>query len=206
MNEDGEGEAGRRLVSVAVTDPELAERLREAIAGDPGLMLLPAGFPPDEADVFILDAADAGGSLDAPAILLTDERDAIHRLREGASAVLPPDIAARQLRAAIHAVAANLIVLTIESLRDEAREDAWDEAAEDDLLTGKSRNKIALTPREIEVLALLAEGASNKLIARRLGISFGTAKFHVASLLAKLGARSRSDALAQGLRRGHIML
>lgn len=206
MNEDGDGEARRRLVCVAVADPELAERLREAVAADPGLLLLPAGFPPDEADLAILDAADAGGSLDVPVILLSGERDAIQSLREGASAVLPPDVAARELRAAIHAVAVNLIVLTAESLRDESGEGAWDEPAEDGPPAGEPRTEAVLTPREIEVLALLAEGASNKLIARRLGIALGTAKFHVASLLAKLGARNRADALAQGLRRGHIML
>ena len=49
-----------------------------------------------------------------------------------------------------------------------------------------------LTPREIEVLAAMADGASNKVIARRLGISFHTAKFHVASILAKLDADSRT--------------
>jgi len=56
--------------------------------------------------------------------------------------------------------------------------------------------EIALSPRELEVLALLAEGASNKLIARRLGISAHTAKYHVASLLEKLDAVSRTDAVA----------
>lgn len=63
-----------------------------------------------------------------------------------------------------------------------------------------------LTPREHEVLELLAAGASNKMIARRLGISVATAKFHVAALLGKLGARGRSDAVAIGVRRGLLML
>jgi DNA-binding CsgD family transcriptional regulator len=63
-----------------------------------------------------------------------------------------------------------------------------------------------LTPREQEVLGLLATGASNKMIARRLGISVATAKFHVAAVLAKLGARGRSDAVAIGVRRGLLML
>ncbi|MPZ36481.1 MAG: helix-turn-helix transcriptional regulator [Rhizobiales bacterium] len=61
---------------------------------------------------------------------------------------------------------------------------------------------IALTGRELEVLALLAEGASNKLIARRLGISTHTAKYHVASLLEKLDAVSRTDAVAHAARIG----
>jgi DNA-binding CsgD family transcriptional regulator len=53
---------------------------------------------------------------------------------------------------------------------------------------------------------LLAEGASNKLIARRLGISFHTAKFHVASIAAKLDATGRTDAVAQAVRLGLILL
>jgi DNA-binding CsgD family transcriptional regulator len=61
---------------------------------------------------------------------------------------------------------------------------------------------VPLTPRELEVLALLAEGASNKVIARRLGISVHTAKFHVASLLDKLDAVGRTDAVAHAARRG----
>jgi DNA-binding CsgD family transcriptional regulator len=66
--------------------------------------------------------------------------------------------------------------------------------------------EVLLTPRELEVLALLAEGASNKTIARRLGISVHTAKFHVGSLLDKLDAVGRTDALAHAARLGVINL
>lgn len=65
---------------------------------------------------------------------------------------------------------------------------------------------IELTPREQDVLALLAEGASNKRIARQLGISVHTAKFHVGSLLEKLDATGRTDAVAHAARRGVIHL
>ncbi|MGB8400000.1 response regulator transcription factor [Bradyrhizobium sp.] len=65
---------------------------------------------------------------------------------------------------------------------------------------------IELTPREQDVLALLAEGASNKSIARQLGISIHTAKFHVGSLLEKLDATGRTDAVAHAARRGVINL
>jgi DNA-binding CsgD family transcriptional regulator len=65
---------------------------------------------------------------------------------------------------------------------------------------------VALTARELEVLALLAEGASNKLIARRLNISTHTAKYHVASLLDKLDAVSRTDAVTHAARLGVINL
>lgn len=70
----------------------------------------------------------------------------------------------------------------------------------------RAAGDIALSPRELEVLALLAEGASNKLIARRLGISSHTAKYHVASLLEKLDAVSRTDAVAQAARIGVLQL
>jgi DNA-binding CsgD family transcriptional regulator len=65
---------------------------------------------------------------------------------------------------------------------------------------------IELTPRELDVLVLLAEGASNKAIARRLGISVHTAKFHVGSILDKLDATGRTDAVAHAARRGVINL
>ena len=64
----------------------------------------------------------------------------------------------------------------------------------------------ALTPREIDVLELLAEGLSNKGIARRLGISDQTVKFHVASITGKLGAQSRTAAVRLAVRRGLITL
>ena len=63
-----------------------------------------------------------------------------------------------------------------------------------------------LTPREREVLALLAEGASNRSIAHRLGISIHTAKFHVGSLIAKLDAVGRTDVVAHAARLGVIRL
>jgi DNA-binding CsgD family transcriptional regulator len=66
--------------------------------------------------------------------------------------------------------------------------------------------EVSLTPREVEVLALLAEGASNKMIARRLGISVHTAKFHVGSLIDKLDAVGRTDAVAHAARLGVLHL
>jgi DNA-binding CsgD family transcriptional regulator len=65
-------------------------------------------------------------------------------------------------------------------------------------------SNLALTPRELDVLALLAEGASNKVIARALGISVHTVKFHIASLFDKLEAEGRTEAVAQAARMGAI--
>lgn len=63
-----------------------------------------------------------------------------------------------------------------------------------------------LTPRETEVLQLMAQGLPNKIIATRLDISLHTAKFHVAQILAKLDAASRTEAVTIGARRGYVVL
>jgi DNA-binding NarL/FixJ family response regulator len=63
-----------------------------------------------------------------------------------------------------------------------------------------------LTPRELEVLALVAEGRSNKAIAEALGISDQTVKFHVASIIGKLGAANRTEAVRRAVRQGLIVL
>src|SRR5262245_31881798 len=62
----------------------------------------------------------------------------------------------------------------------------------------------ALTPRELEVVELLAEGWSNKAIAARLGISDQTVKFHVAAICGKLGAANRTDAVRRAIHRGLV--
>jgi DNA-binding CsgD family transcriptional regulator len=81
------------------------------------------------------------------------------------------------------------------------------EAADATLVAaGAEPVEAALSKRELEVLALLAEGASNKAIARSLGISVHTAKFHVGSLLDKLDATGRTDAVAHAVRQGVIHL
>ena len=67
-------------------------------------------------------------------------------------------------------------------------------------------DKVRLSPRETEVLDLLVDGCSNKLVARRLGISVHTAKFHVAAVIDKLGASNRSDAVATAFRDGYVSL
>jgi DNA-binding CsgD family transcriptional regulator len=74
------------------------------------------------------------------------------------------------------------------------------------VVSGSPDGDVPLTPRELEVLTLLAEGLSNKAIARRLGISAHTAKFHVGALIDKFDAVGRTDAVAQAARRGVIHL
>jgi DNA-binding CsgD family transcriptional regulator len=81
-----------------------------------------------------------------------------------------------------------------------------DGRAGDAKIEGHAIDDFQLTARERDVLALMAEGSSNKEIARSLGISVHTAKFHVGSLLDKLDATGRTDAVAHAARRGIIEL
>ena len=107
-------------------------------------------------------------------------------------AYLPSDVDAAALAAAVHAAAVGLIVL------DPAVAGATGIHAH----ARTSDNAETLTTREREVLLLVAEGLPNKAIARELGISEHTAKFHVGSLLGKLGAASRTEAVTLATRRG----
>lgn len=122
-------------------------------------------------------------------------------LRAGAQAVLPRESTVEEIVSAVEAAAAGLIVLHPEV-----------SAALMPLLPAPAARSAAgttlqaLTPREIEVLGMLAEGLGNKTIARRLGISEHTIKFHVGSILAKLNASSRTEAVTIGARQGLIML
>ena len=107
-------------------------------------------------------------------------------------AYLPSDVDSAALTAAVRAAAAGLIVL------DPAVAGATGVHAH----ARTNENAETLTAREREVLLLVAEGLPNKAIARELGISEHTAKFHVGSLLGKLGAASRTEAVTLATRRG----
>jgi two-component system, NarL family, response regulator YdfI len=116
-------------------------------------------------------------------------------LRSGIRAVLPGDLGPREILAAVEAAAAGLVVLH--------PQDIPALVADRPLPAAQSQ---ALTPREIQVLAMLAEGHGNKTIAWKLGISEHTAKFHVASILSKLNAGTRTEAVTLGIRRGLILI
>jgi DNA-binding CsgD family transcriptional regulator len=102
---------------------------------------------------------------------------------------LPREADAAQIDAAIRAVAAGLIVRA-----PAARDSGFGAMRESD-------GQALLTPREAEVLGALAEGMTNKAIARRLDISLHTVKFHIESLFRKLGARTRTEAVAKASER-----
>ena len=164
----------------------------------------PAAAADAQPDVVVFDW-DSGDDLTppetaAPAVILASGHDpewTRDMLRLGARAVLDRDATREEIVAAVQAASAGLVAL-----------EPRDAAA----LTGGTARAPAqspvepLTPREIEVLGMLAEGEGNKAIAWKLGISDHTVKFHVASILAKLHASSRTEAVTIGVRRGLILL
>jgi DNA-binding NarL/FixJ family response regulator len=139
-----------------------------------------------------------------PVLVLTDASGVVEALQAGASAVLSECVDGDTLSTAVRAAAQGLLTLSAE-FRDylvdaSGSGSALESAAED------AAPAVELTARELQVLRLLAEGSSNKSIAQQLGITTHTAKFHVASIGAKLGAAGRTDAVAKAMRLGLVMI
>jgi DNA-binding CsgD family transcriptional regulator len=132
-----------------------------------------------------------------PAIVLLGEgRWSAEAIRAGVRAVLPADVGAAEILAAIEGAAAGMALIDpreLEGLLATAPQPA-------------AETPTALTARELEVLRMLADGAANKTIAWKLNISEHTVKFHVAQILAKLHAGTRTEAVTRGIRQGLILL
>lgn len=152
--------------------------------------------------------ATHGGSASAvpPIVVLADRPEAIPfhlALEAGVRAFLPRHAESDEIRSGIQAAAAGLLVARPETL--ERLQRARDPMAPAGLgNAARPQYTEALTPREIEVLRMLAEGLANKEIARRLKISEHTVKFHIGSILGKLSASSRTEAVTIGIRLGLI--
>lgn len=176
---------------------------RQVASAQPDVVLLELqGHEDDPAPV--LHALGVGEGPGGPAAVVLGEHPggtwAADALRAGARAVLPREATAEEIIGAVEAAAAGLVTLHAEVA-----------VALLPLLPAPARalpdgSVQALTPREIEVLGMMAEGLGNKTIARRLAISEHTVKFHVGSILTKLNAASRTEAVTIGARRGLIML
>jgi two-component system, NarL family, response regulator YdfI len=168
--------------------------------------------------LFAVDPADSGSPAVASRISLSP--DAVSRtptfvlladaptaqwtaeaLRAGARGVLPRDATPDEIVAAVEAAAVGLVTLTAELAVDVASASRATSAPKP-----AGASSPPLTRREVEVLGMLAEGLANKNIAARLGISEHTVKTHVASILTKLDAFSRAEAVAVGARQGLILL
>jgi two-component system, NarL family, response regulator YdfI len=120
-------------------------------------------------------------------------------LRAGVRGILPPEVSVDQLAAALQAAIAGLLIVHPSELPA---------ALPAATISSSPPNELAepLTPREREVLQMLASGLANKEIAAKLAISDHTVKFHVASILGKLGASTRTEAVSLGIRRGLVLL
>jgi two-component system, NarL family, response regulator YdfI len=157
-------------------------------------------------DVLLIETEDLGehdwralAGLPIPVLLLMDAPNSAlvtPALRAGIRGAIPSDATPQEIESAVHAVSAGLVVITPAFLAE-----VWPEPQ-----TFAEELAEPLSSRELEVLDLLAEGLSNKLIAHRLNISEHTVKTHVASIFAKLGASSRTEAVSQAIRRGLVML
>ena len=151
----------------------------------------------------LFDSLEDSGLLRQPPVLLLLEQATQNKVNRaiqlGIRGVLPADVAAVQLISAVVAVAKGLVVLHPGELALAAASTRTRNGGAAELFE-------PLTPREKEVLQMLASGLGNKQIAAYLKISEHTAKFHVASILSKLGASSRTEAVSMGLRRGLILL
>ena len=183
--------------------------LESLVASAPGLQL--AGAFPDAAaaEAAQPDVLLAAGAIEdlpapnarAPAVVLlgaeSEPAFTLEAFKLGVRAVLPRDASPDAILAAVEAAAGGLAVIEPAEL-----EHLLTAAAPAPVSSATS----ALTPRELEVLRLIAAGDANKEIAWKLGISEHTAKFHVASILSKLDAASRAEAVAIGIRKGLVLL
>ncbi len=193
-------------VLVAAPSPVTRVGLETLIGSSPG-MELAGGFPDLSAvealhpDVVLsaLPLAEIPPSANgfAPAYVLLGGDSPSgwtqEAVRSGVRALLPRDASAEQILAAVEAAAAGLV--------------AADPREFEALLPSYTASEPSvLTAREIEVLRMMAEGEANKQIAWKLNISEHTVKFHVASILGKLNAGTRTEAVTTGIRKGLILI
>ena len=171
------------------------EAIREADLAAVDVMLARTN---DETPSEVLEGIEECGALEMTRVaLLMDEVAPSwvnQALRVGVRGILPAELDGNQLSAAIRAIALGLVVLY-------PSEGPWVRES-----TADAYGVESLTPRETEVMQMLGQGRSNKEIAELLKISEHTAKFHVASVLGKLRAATRAEAVSIAMRRGLISL
>jgi NarL family two-component system response regulator YdfI len=187
-------------LKLAGSVPSAAMLAAQACELEPDVVLADLDRP-DPQFLSALSAWSQTGSA-APVIALIDNPDpgwVSRALRTGIRAILPRDAPVDEILSAIRAACAGLVLLDPEVTQELARH-----------VQAENRDSAPvldeLTHREIEVLRMLAQGLGNKQMAARLGISEHTVKFHVSSILAKLGASSRTEAVTLGIRTGLILL
>jgi two-component system, NarL family, response regulator YdfI len=201
------------IVLIRALSPLSAAGLERMLSTEPDITVVRegSGESSGEPDVILTEVGEAAESAwealpelsgGGPAVvLLADDAHPLwtwDALASGVKAVLPRRIRQEELVAAVRAAGAGLLVIHPEDL------DSFLPARAGGGTSGFPQE--GLTPRERDVLRTMAEGLSNKEIASRLGISDHTVKFHVAAILGKLGAMSRTEAVMIAVRRGLVMV
>jgi two-component system nitrate/nitrite response regulator NarL len=190
---------GLRIAGQVAGGDSLAD---EVDVFEPDVLVVDLGWEADEGLAILGElglgepALDSDGDSLAVVALAPDKESAAAAWSAGARALLPRTISGAGLIAAIQAVAQGLAVIEPELLAS-----GWPAGPAE--AAGLSEE---LTPRELQVLQLLAEGLANKAIAQRLAISEHTVKFHVNAIMGKLGAQSRTAAVVQAMRLGLVVL
>jgi DNA-binding NarL/FixJ family response regulator len=204
-------------VAVLASDRALYRHVEQSLRDEAGIVLagivnsqsaLLALIAKRHVDVALIHAQPgeqftdwAASQRKVPWAVIVDELDhalILTALKHGASAVLLRSADRKEIISAIEAVTHGLVVLQRQVIGV-----LFDTHMSSDAL---SNHENSLTPRELEVLNAMADGAPNKVIARRLGISFHTAKFHVAAILEKLDADSRTEAIIKATQLGIVTL
>ena len=187
-------------ISIVADTLSRARQLAELLAEDERLDILdvrthPAHSVDIRTEVLVALAlpATALSQFQVPVVFVSDGNPAFRR---NVRAILAPDASASEITAAIHAAANDFTVLTAEQMV-RLIPAAMNRNADNSLLEG-------LTSRELQVLRMMANGDGNKEIAVALAISEHTVKYHVAQILGKLAAGSRTEAVSIGIRRGLI--
>ena len=140
-------------------------------------------------------------------VVLADEQDAaplVAAFGAGVRGLLPRDARPHEIVATVGAAAAGLVTATTELFA--TMRSGTTVAAPPRVARADTTAEAPLTPRELEVLRMIADGLGNKQIAARLSISEHTVKFHVGSVFAKTRASTRAEAVMIGARRGLIVL
>lgn len=185
--------------NLELAEDSSADARRMEAESPPDVLLVESGTLAESGVREAIGWASAGGTV---VFLVHDPAgEAVaEALRAGVKAVISSARTGPEIVATIQAAAAGLVVL------DSPGIDALLRVPSPVLNGGAEALAEALTARELEVLRLLAEGLGNKEIAARFHISEHTVKFHVASIMGKLGAASRTEAVTVGIRHGLIMV
>lgn len=194
-----EGLLERRGIQIVAATGDGREGLRLAHEVDPDVVLLDMRMPDLNGLEVLLRLRESG--FKKPIVILTtsnEERDLVECLRNGAQGYLLKDMEPDALVNALREIVAGKTVVAQDLTGVLAKVVQGATTG-----TQESTSPFAdLTPREREILCLLAEGQSNKVIARNLGISDGTVKLHVKAILRKLGIHSRVEAAVMAVEKG----